>query len=168
MTEERVERVARAIHYARWAPEDAHRREPFEDEDRRGREYCFRLANAAIASMSTPEGELEGRARELLAAECGYPVSSATERDLSDLDEVFTDHALRAITKALSIPSTVRGEVLEEAAKAVDALKPSSNKRDLYSHWSDAKHDRELVLERAAAAIRALKGKPTPEGEGKQ
>lgn len=47
-----VEEIAEIIHDARWAEEDAHRRTPFSEEDRRGREYCLRIASAVRMALA--------------------------------------------------------------------------------------------------------------------
>lgn len=61
MTETLVETVARAIHAARFK-EGGSDEFPFENEDKSGREYCLRLATAAIAAIRT---ELLGDAAKL-------------------------------------------------------------------------------------------------------
>lgn len=43
-----LDAVAEAIHLARWKPEDARQRIPLAEEDASGREYCYRLARAAL------------------------------------------------------------------------------------------------------------------------
>jgi hypothetical protein len=58
--DELVERVvAEAIHYARYNPRFEQKKIPFAEVDDDGREYCFRLARAALSSMPTiaDEGE---------------------------------------------------------------------------------------------------------------
>lgn len=209
MTEERVARAAYLAHRPRnkgWLTLLAHERK------------CWlNSARAAIASMSTPEGEVEGRAREIvnltqlayptprlieddseigradrldyerriLAAECGtqrvlneleaelrwMADQARTNRDAMDpkAAEIITniaDKVAQIDVTAKPLPSTVRGEVIEECAKVADEI----------AIEMDNEHNRRLgvakdlveTAEDVAAGIRALKGKPTPVEEGKQ
>jgi hypothetical protein len=53
-----ISELAEVIHNARWPADRQMAVTPFADEDRNGREYCFRIARAveaAIASASPPE-----------------------------------------------------------------------------------------------------------------
>lgn len=46
-----VDDLAAVVHRARFWPEDKGRQTPFEQEDERGKEYCRRIARAAIAAI---------------------------------------------------------------------------------------------------------------------
>ncbi len=51
--------MAETIHNARWPADRQMAITPFADEDRNGREYCFRIADAVLAALSTNPGEQE-------------------------------------------------------------------------------------------------------------
>lgn len=51
------EEMAATIHKARWPADRASAATPFEDEDRNGREYCFRIADAVLASLSQSDAQ---------------------------------------------------------------------------------------------------------------
>jgi hypothetical protein len=46
------ERIAATVHKARWPADRQMTATPFADEDRNGREYCFRIADAILALLS--------------------------------------------------------------------------------------------------------------------
>ena len=45
------DKLAETIHRARWPADRAMAITPFEDEDKNGREYCYRIADAVIAAQ---------------------------------------------------------------------------------------------------------------------
>lgn len=53
------EEMAATIHKARWPADRALAATPFEDEDRNGREYCFRIADAVLAALRSQGGKAE-------------------------------------------------------------------------------------------------------------
>lgn len=46
------DKLAEAIHKARWPADRATAITPFEDEDRNGREYCYRIADAVMHHLA--------------------------------------------------------------------------------------------------------------------
>src|SRR5258708_27954968 len=58
------EALAETIHKARWPADRVMAVIPFADEDRSGREYCFRLADAVLASLPPQE------CRDAIIEEC--------------------------------------------------------------------------------------------------
>lgn len=51
-------KLAATIHKARWPADRATAATPFEEEDRHGREYCFRIADAVLAFIAASNAEL--------------------------------------------------------------------------------------------------------------
>lgn len=47
--------MAETIHNARWPADRQMAVTPFADEDRNGREYCFRIADAVLAALTSTE-----------------------------------------------------------------------------------------------------------------
>ena len=53
--------MAETIHKARWPADRQMAVTPFEDEDRNGREYCFRIADAVLAAQCTFDKTGDGK-----------------------------------------------------------------------------------------------------------
>lgn len=143
--------------------------------------FGYEIARAAIESLSITEGEelAERATDEISQWERAYPLSAFPEPDLKRAAEVLKANGMtldsisasnmrhvvsrlapliRELIAALSLPSTVRGEVIEECAKVAEERCEVSNS----ASTDEAAHQ---VLWTIPDAIRALKGKPTPEGE---
>lgn len=89
------EDLAETIHKARWPADRQMAIIPFADEDRSGREYCFRIADAIL----TRAGPAQDAVRAAAERVCWFDWSD------NDMDAVAAIDALRkAITS--SVPST--------------------------------------------------------------
>lgn len=85
----------------------------------------WKAATASLASPPLPHPDIEGRAREMLAAACDVPDGSFANLIRTGQIGVQADltTAIRGIVKALSLPTTeIRREALEEAANIAEAI----------------------------------------------
>ena len=143
-----VERVAKAIHDARYGVSwpDRVPRTPWEAEDRSGREYCHRLALAALAALSELTAQRgEGNALRDIAAERCRQVEQ--EGWTPEHDDEHSDYSLAQAAATYAIGATVGGperSVMDEFGRSgtvsrVHSLwpwddawfKPKSRRRDL-------------------------------------
>jgi hypothetical protein len=137
-----MERLAEVVHKARWPENHQMDITPFADEDRGGREYCFRIARAIVRSLPDARETVAEDIAKWLHDETGHPDSypnhtwPETERDDGQREggfvkivplhgqAYFRDIARRLVARfalAAPPPSPHPGEsreaIIEECAK---------------------------------------------------
>jgi NTP pyrophosphatase (non-canonical NTP hydrolase) len=89
-----LEAMAETIHKARWPADRQMDITPFADEDKNGREYCFRIARAALAATPAVGGEAFQKRVHAWMMEC---FSMEICRDRQERNHRFIEEALELV-----------------------------------------------------------------------